>query len=348
MRHEYRGHGSRVVLSLFFFAFFQGYFENARWFAMRYNPTNIKAGWRRNNWGILLFLKIAVVGIVVLSVITAALMPSPGNFLHPQAAGKLTSASKSTETVVQISAQSGPRSDEIMEPSNQTLTQPVTLVTVRPVTETVPEPVYTNVTIVPENVTVTVNQTFSVDMWINNVTDMAGWQMQILWDKNILRCIQAQVNTPPVWGGVSLDLFNKTEADVAKIDPVAVYTAWQFGPGIDNDYNATCGQYFKAQCWGPRGEPNHNTFNGSIAVVTLTFQALQPGTTSLDFSKDDYNVLGRYYEGITIGNRHAEPITLIDYNGFVDVQAPESSGQTDAGLVPESKKLNWNNENVTP
>lgn len=71
---------------------------------------------------------------------------------------------------------------------------------------------------------------------------------------------------------------------------------------------------------GARGGDSHNTFNGSIAIVTLTFQALRFGSTSIDFSKDQYDPVGMYYEGMIIGNGYARPIAHIDYRSFVEVQ----------------------------
>jgi len=178
------------------------------------------------------------------------------------------------------------------------------------------EPVFTNVSVVPDNVILVANQTFRVDVWINNVTDMAGWDIDLLWNSSVLICIQAQVNTPPEWGGAAFDWFNKTAADV---DANAVYTAWQFGPGIINnynalygqlceDYNATCGLYENGECFGPRGSDYHNTVNGSLAIVTLTFQTLQAGSTSLGLSL------------VEIANGQAGPIAHIVYGGLVEVQ----------------------------
>jgi hypothetical protein len=176
----------------------------------------------------------------------------------------------------------------------------------------------TNISVVPNDVVVSANQTFSVDVWINNVTDMAGWGIDLLWNSSVLKCVQAQVNTPPEWGGVGFDWFNKTESDANKIDPNSVYTAWQFGPGIINDYdasygqfcdnyNAMCGLYEKGECQGPNGSAYENTFNGSLAIVTLTFQAVHAGSTSLDFGY------------VLIGNALPAPITSVVFNGFVEV-----------------------------
>ncbi len=201
-----------------------------------------------------------------------------------------------------MSVQGGPASGAAIEPTNQTFSEPVT----QPTIETVPKPVYANVTVVPENVVVTVNQTFKVEVWINNVTDMAGWQVGLLWNKEIITCLDAQVNTPPEWGGVGFDWFNKTAADV---NLTAVYTAWLFGSGIENDYNDTTGRYLKAEVWGPNGGDYQNTLNGTICVLTLTFQALQPGSSLLDLTSTE------------IGDGTASPIGFLVYDGSVEVQA---------------------------
>jgi len=245
----------------------------------------------------------AILGIAVLAVIAVALLPSPGLVIRQ---------TQSTEAFPQTVVKS------------ELVTEPIyTNVTVVPVqSELVNEPIYTNVTVVPEQAVVNLSQTFTAKVWINNVTGMAGWEIRLVWNRDIIKCVKAQVNTPLEWGGVAFDWFNKTESDV---DPNAVYTAWQFAPGIENEYNETCGQYFKAECFGPRGSDYHNTFNGSIPVVTLTFQASQIGSTSLILCKTEYNRTSKSCidcEGIKIGDRNANPIASLSYNGFVEAQAP--------------------------
>lgn len=252
-----------------------------------------------------------ILGIISLAAIAVALMPSPGNFWHPPTENQSIGRPEAIETAVQMPAQGESTPFVVTGLANQTSNPPVT----QPPIETVPKPVYTNVTVVPENVVVTTDQKFKMEIWINNVTDMAGWEVRLLWNKEIIKCVEAHVNTPPEWGGMAFDWFNKTEADV---QPNDVYVAWQFGPGIENEYNDTYGQYFKAECFGPRGGNYHNTFNGSIAVVTLTFQPLQTGSTTLSLWKNDYVDA----EGIKISDRKANPIPHITYNGFVEVQSP--------------------------
>ena len=221
--------------------------------------------------------KMAILGIAVLTVVTVALFAPLSLFLL-----KAQSAEAFLETPVQ--------------------------------SELEVEPIYTNVTVIPEKVVVNASQTFTVEIWINNVTGMAGWEIQLAWNRDIIKCVKAQVNTPPEWGGTPFDWFNKTESD---IDPHAVYTAWQFAPGIENEYNETCGQYFKAECYGPRGSDYHNTFTGSIPIVKLTFLALQTGSTPLGLWKYEFSEAG-----IKIGDQNANKIVSISYNGLVEVQAP--------------------------
>jgi hypothetical protein len=181
------------------------------------------------------------------------------------------------------------------------------------------ETVSTNISVVPNNFVVSVNQTFSVDVWINHVTDMAGWEINLLWNNSVLKCVWAQINTPPEWGGVAFDFFNKTEADANKIDPNSVYTAWLFGSGIDNNFSATYGQYWKAETYGPYGSGYDNTFNGSYAIVTLTFKALRAGSTSMDLLEAENLEISCVYVN-QICNGYAELITHVDYGGFVEVQ----------------------------
>jgi hypothetical protein len=219
--------------------------------------------------------KKAALGIVSLAVIAIALSLSPSNLLFE---------ARSATTHGQSPVQSDPPAD----------------------------PVLTSLAVVPAEVVANLSQTFTVEVWIYNVTDMAGWQIKLTWNRNIIKCVDAQINTPPEWGGVPFDWFNKTEADPSKIDPNAVNAAWLFAQGVDNEYTDTLGQYFKAECFGPNGGSYHNTFNGSIAVVTLTFQALRTGST----------LLGLDVENIIIGNSNANRIAYTFQNALAKVQAP--------------------------
>jgi hypothetical protein len=132
----------------------------------------------------------AMLGIAIFAVVAVALLPSPGLVL---------------------------RQAQTTEASPQTRVQ----------SELVTEQIYTNVTVVPEQAFVNVSQTFTVEVWINNVKGVA--------------------------------------------------------------------------------------------------RALQTGSTSLILCKTGYDRKGESLidcEGIKIGDRDANPIASISYNGFIEVQMP--------------------------
>jgi hypothetical protein len=83
-----------------------------------------------------LILKMAMLGIAIFAVVAVALLPSPGLVL---------------------------RQAQTTEASPQTRVQ----------SELVTEQIYTNVTFVPEQAFVNVSQTFTVEVWINNVKGVA-------------------------------------------------------------------------------------------------------------------------------------------------------------------------------
>lgn len=171
----------------------------------------------------------------------------------------------------------------------------------------------------PDQLTVFENDTFIVIVRLNNVVDLAGWEFDLYWNSAMLNCINATVNTPVEWGGVAFDFFNKTESDANNIDSNSVFTAWQFGSGIDNNYDATHGRYSKAECYGPRGGPYHNSFNGSISLVTLTFNATHSGTTALTLGDT------------LLGDSSALPIEHTILSGF---RVLLDSGETEAPQTP--------------
>jgi hypothetical protein len=186
----------------------------------------------------------------------------------------------------------------------------------------------TTMFVVPDQLTVSENDTYIVNVRLNDVVNLAGWQFDLYWNRTILRCIKATVNTPVEWGGVALDLFNKTEADANNIDQNSELTAWQFGSGIDNNYSATYGKYSKAECFGPHGGLYHNTFNGSMSLVTLTFKATHSGITALTL------------EDTLLGDSSASPI---DHNTWSDSQVLLHPRGTEAPLTPD-KPVKDNNQ----
>jgi hypothetical protein len=166
----------------------------------------------------------------------------------------------------------------------------------------------TVVAVIPGKVVVDMNDVFAVDIWIYNVTDMLGWQIMLTWNTSMLYCVKARVNTPAEWGGMPFDCFNKTAADV---DRTIEYTALQFGRGINN----TQGTYIKAE----NGLPlmGARFFSGSLAIVTLWFQSLQTGTTTLYFKANSYP-----YRRIMLMDRNINLIPYVDYGCVVEVREP--------------------------
>jgi hypothetical protein len=167
------------------------------------------------------------------------------------------------------------------------------------------ETVSTVVAVIPGKVVVDVNDVFAVDIWIYNVTDMSAWQIPLLWNRSMLYCTKARVNTPAEWGGASFDCFNKTAADV---DRNAEYHALEFGDGIQDTFelDARYGAYMKCEVGGPDG------VNGSLSIITLWFKALQPGSTFLHLD----------YPYVKMINSQDQYIASVGSDGVVEIREP--------------------------
>ena len=112
------------------------------------------------------------------------------------------------------------------------------------------------VSIDPSEITVNKYGIFSANITVNDVTDLYGWEFTLYWNSAILNCTSAQIHIPDSWDE------NTDEAD----------------GGIQNDFNVTHGRYWKALSARYPATP----FNGSMAVVTLTFEAKAVGSSVLD------------------------------------------------------------------
>jgi len=137
------------------------------------------------------------------------------------------------------------------------------------------------VSVDPSEVTVNKYGAFSVNVTISDVTDLYGWEFRLYWNSTILNCTEAQVYAPDVWGE------NSSED----------------GPGIQNDYNATHGRYWKALSGLYPATP----FNGSMAVVTLTFEAKAVGSSVLDL------------QDTKLADAHAEAISHSAFDSSANV-----------------------------
>jgi hypothetical protein len=163
------------------------------------------------------------------------------------------------------------------------------------------------VSVSPTQTTVFKGETFNVSVGVSSVTDLNGWQFTLYWDRTMLNCTGAAPQSPTEWGGNTIDM----------------------GPGLQSNYNSTHSRYSFARAVTDQGSP----FNGSTTIATLTFQALQPGTTSLTLTDT------------LLGNSTAQPITCGVSSGSVTVyygRYMRSDTQTINGLnayklnIPES------------
>jgi hypothetical protein len=138
-----------------------------------------------------------------------------------------------------------------------------------------------NTFIDPSQLTIFKNENFTVNVRLDNTEDLAGWEFKLYWNRTILNCTAAIVQTPIEWQGNEMI----------------------FGAGIDNDYNSTHGLYFMGETAAYPAPP----VNGSMTLATLTFQALQMGTTSLTLTE------------VTLGDRMAQGIDSTVSSGSVTV-----------------------------
>jgi hypothetical protein len=125
------------------------------------------------------------------------------------------------------------------------------------------------------------DEVFTVNVEVTGVTDLLGWEFKLYWNSSVLNCTNAAVQSPSQWENYTQD----------------------YGTGLENSYNATNGRFFKAETAAYPAP----SFNGSMTIAALTFQAMQPGTTSLTLVETE------------LGNSTAQPIDHIDSSGSVNI-----------------------------
>ena len=106
---------------------------------------------------------------------------------------------------------------------------------------------------------------FSVDVVLEDVANLVGWEFKLFWDNSILEGVTDVVHVP---AGCNWEAPNNFE----------------LGPGIEQDHNATNGRYYKALVLLPEAEPHPTPFNGTTMLVTLTFSVKANGSCVLDLS----------------------------------------------------------------
>jgi hypothetical protein len=139
----------------------------------------------------------------------------------------------------------------------------------------------TTVLVDPAQAVVFRGESFSINVKITDVSDLYGWEFKLYWNSTILNCTNAVVQTPAEWQNNKLD----------------------YAPGLESNYNITHARYWAAQS-AANPAPS---FSGSMTIATLTFQALQPGTTLLILTDT------------VLGDSTAEPITFNVSSGAISV-----------------------------
>jgi len=142
----------------------------------------------------------------------------------------------------------------------------------------------------PSNVSANLLSSFSISIVIENVTDMAGYELRLLWDTSILNCTQ--------WNYSS--------------------NAWVTDPStppwtnfFEGKKNVTVMNDGKTRFWLSVNYGMFEPKTGTYVIATLSFKAVGIGSTILSMSQTE-SVVGDYF-GNTI------PITIIE--GFVTSKA---------------------------
>ena len=169
---------------------------------------------------------------------------------------------------------------------------------------------------------------FSVDIVLANVTNLVGWEFKLFWGNSILECVADVVHVPTAH---NWEAPNNVE----------------LGPGIEQDYNATNGRYYKALVPLPEALPHPTPFNGTTILVTLTFNVTAEGGCILDLRDTklaDYDAspishktgdgyfhssqpretwlylgLCAHFFGVTMGDPRWNPSVDINVDGTIDV-----------------------------
>ena len=123
----------------------------------------------------------------------------------------------------------------------------------------------TTVKVEPEVVTVgeegepyPIGEEFTVNITVYDVIGLYGWEFQLYWDNTILNCTDDVVHVPPEWEGDEFAL----------------------GAGINQTYDTTHGRYHRGLACVSL--PPFPVLNGTVPLVTLTFNVTAGGSSTLD------------------------------------------------------------------
>jgi len=130
---------------------------------------------------------------------------------------------------------------------------------------------------------------FVVNITLYDVTDLYGWEFKLFWDNSLLNCTSDDYPVLPV--GLNWN------------DPNNI----KLGPGVDQDYNATHGRYYRGLSALPMSEPYPEPFTGTLRLASLTFNVTGLGVTTL------------HLQETKLSNPDAQPITHSDLDSTVTI-----------------------------
>lgn len=145
----------------------------------------------------------------------------------------------------------------------------------------------TTIQVVPSIITMKAGETFTVDVTITDVTDLAEWELGLFYLNTVLNCT------------------NITEGPFLKMGGYTFFTLL-----VLNAYNTTHGRLLT----GSTLLGQTAGVNGSGTLATITFLATAPGATLLQFSNDPQIT---FLKDSNPPPRHSIPFTTI--SGTVDV-----------------------------
>jgi len=151
------------------------------------------------------------------------------------------------------------------------------------------------------NPTLTPTKTFTINIIIANVSNMYGYELKLYWDNKLLECTGYTETPPAIWG--------------SNRDPS--------GPGIEQDFNATHGRFWRAIS----ARSPAVAFTGTVTIYTLSFKVVGIGSSPLTL------------DSTKIADPYAGMIDHIRENGYFNNISPamlyvSPSNIVNASLVP--------------
>ena len=170
----------------------------------------------------------------------------------------------------------------------------------------------------PEKVTMgpepAVGQQFTINITLENVADLYGWEVKLFWDNSLLNCTAEEYPILPE--GLNWESPNSL----------------LLGPGIEQEYNATHGRWYHGLSALPMSPPMPEPFTGTIKLVTLTFEVIyQPplnGSCFLDLVDTK------------VSDSEAVSIDHEDVDGYYEILSPPAPPTSEPMLEIRPESVN--------